>query len=120
MDPEDIDLDPQPRQRGGLWRSALGRSGLGRGTRRVPREAWNMRFESIGARIPAAMVVKSPTLLRAAVEEVCWQVAMDSWLATRPRRWRRRAYCAWAAQLKELERRREQLRQLVEAEVLAC
>ena len=112
MDPEDCDFGPEPRRRGGLRRA------LRRGARR--REAWNLRFESIGARIPAAMVVKSPTLLRAAVEEVCWQVAMDSWLAARPRRWRRRAYAAWAAQLKELDRRREQLRQLVEAEVLAC
>lgn len=115
MDSEGTDLGPQPQRRG-----VLGRGVPGRGTRQARREGWNLRFESIGARIPAAMVVKSPTLLRAAVEEVCWQVAMDSWLATRPRRWRRRAYAAWAAQLKELERRREQLRQLVEAEVLAC
>ena len=120
MDSEDTDLGPQPQRRGVLRRGVLGRGVPGRGTRQARREGWNLRFESIGARIPAAMVVKSPTLLRAAVEEVCWQVAMDSWLATRPRRWRRRAYVAWAAQLKELERRREQLRQLVEAEVLAC
>lgn len=115
MDSEDTELSPRPRRRGGLRRDVRGRS-----ARRSRREAWNLSFESIGARIPAAMVVKSPTLLRAAVEEVCWQVAVDSWLAARPHRWRRRAYAAWAAQFKELERRREQLRRLVEAEVLAC
>ncbi|HEU5355696.1 MAG TPA: hypothetical protein VFU65_14590 [Actinocrinis sp.] len=135
MDSEDTDLGPRPQRRGVSGRGGLGRGGwrrswgrgvlvghgvLGQSARQARREAWNLRFESIGARIPAAMVVTSPTLLRAAVEEVCWQVAMDSWLESRPRRWRRRAYAAWAAQLKELERRREQLRQLVEAEVLAC
>lgn len=91
-----------------------------RGARRLGREAWNLPFESIGARIPATMVAKSPALLRAAVEEICWQVAVQGWLAARPRRWRRRAYGAWAGQLKELELWREQLRRLVEAEVLAC
>jgi predicted DCC family thiol-disulfide oxidoreductase YuxK len=96
------------------------RAALRFGARRTRPEAWNLRFASIGARVPAAMVVESPALLRAAVEEVCWQVAVADRLAARPRRWRRRAYAAWAAQLRELEWRREQLRRLVEAEVLSC
>lgn len=110
----------------------IGEDGLGAGRRGGPgrrarrrerqagRDSWNLRFESIGARIPAAMVAKSPTLLKAAVEEVCWRVAMDAWLAARPRRWRLRAYAAWSAQRVELERIREQLRRLVEAELLTC
>lgn len=116
MDPESSDRD-----------RGAGRRGLtGRRTRRRDRQAsreresWNLRFESIGARIPAAMVAKSPTLLRAAVEEVCWRVAMDAWMAARPRRWRLHAYAAWSAQRAELERIREQLRRLVEAELLTC
>ena len=91
-----------------------------RRNRRRSGESWNLRFETIGARIPAAMVAKSPTLLKAAVEEVCWRVAMDAWLAARPHRWRRHAYAAWSAQRAELERVREQLRRLVEAELLTC
>ncbi|HEV2344153.1 MAG TPA: hypothetical protein VGS97_08685 [Actinocrinis sp.] len=83
-------------------------------------ESWNLRFESIGIRIPAAMVAKSPTLLKAAVEEVCWRVARDAWLAARPSRWRLRAYAAWSAQRAELDRIRDQLRRLVEAELLTC
>ncbi|MBS2965499.1 hypothetical protein KGA66_20790 [Actinocrinis puniceicyclus] len=110
MDPEGHEAVPGPRRRGGRRSAARG----------VRRAAWNLRFASTGARVPAAMVVESAALLRAAVEEVCWQVAVDEWLSARPRRWRRRAYAAWAAQLKDLERRREQLRRLVEAEVLAC
>ncbi len=84
------------------------------------RESWNLRFETLGTRIPAVLVAKSPTLIRAAAEEVCWRLAMDAWRAARPHRWRRRAYAAWAAQKAELERRREQLRRLVEAELLTC
>lgn len=83
-------------------------------------ESWNLRFESIGIRIPAAMVAKSPTLLKAAVEEVCWRVARDAWLDARPSRWRLRAYAAWSAQRAELDRIRDQLRRLVEAELLTC
>ena len=114
-------MDPESSERG----RDMGRRGTrGRRSRRrerkANREAWNLRFESIGTRIPAAMVAKSPTLLSAAVEEVCWRVAMDAWLAARPRRWRVRAYAAWSAQRAELERIREQLRRLVEAELLTC
>jgi hypothetical protein len=91
-----------------------------RAARQERREAWNLSFESFGTRIPSSVVEKSPTLLMAAVEEVCWRVSMDSWLAARPRRWRRRAYAAWAAQLADLEEARRRLRSLVEAELLAC
>lgn len=115
MDPEgSSERGRVPGRRGSAGRRA------GRRDRRASREGWNLRFESIGARIPAAMVAKSPALLSAAVEEVCWRVAMDAWLAARPRRWRLRAYAAWSAQRAELERIREQLRRLVEAELLTC
>lgn len=114
MDPESSERGREPGRRGTAGRRARRRE------RKAGRDAWNLRFESIGARIPAAMVAKSPTLLRAAVEEVCWRVAMDAWLAARPRRWRLRAYAAWSAQRADLERIREQLRRLVEAELLTC
>jgi hypothetical protein len=90
-----------------------------RRARRRQRETWNLRFESVGTRIPATVVSTSPTLMMAAVEEVCWQVSMAAWLAARPRRWRRRAYAAWAGQLAQLDSVREQLRTLVDAELLA-
>ena len=114
MDPKSTD-----RGRGSEARRTAGRRERRRAGR-LRREAWNLSFESFGTRIPTSVVVKSPTLLMAAVEEVCWQVSMDAWLADRPRRWRRRAYCAWAAQLADLDRQREGLRNLVEAELLAC
>ncbi len=114
-----MDRESSERGRESSRRGTTGRPARRRG-RRANRDVWNLRFESIGARIPAAMVAKSPTLLRAAVEEVCWRVAMDAWLAARPRRWKLRAYAAWSAQRAELERIREQLRRLVEAELLTC
>ena len=114
-------MDPKrtERARGSESRRAAGRRER-RSVRRQRREAWNVSFESFGTRIPSSVVAKSPTLLMAAVEEVCWRVSMDAWLAGRPRRWRRRAYAAWAAQLADLEEKREKLRILVEAELLGC
>lgn len=80
-------------------------------------EAWNLHFESADTHVPAAIVERSPTLLVAAVEDVCWRVAMDACRAARPSRWRRRAYAAWAAQLRRLEEKRERLRSLVDEEI---
>jgi hypothetical protein len=92
---------------------------LRRTARRGGGQAWNLRFESADTRVPAAIVGQRPSLLVAAVEDVCWRVAMDACRASRPGRWRRRAYAAWAAQLRGLEEKRERLRSLVEQELLA-
>jgi len=106
--------------RGRADRAQSGTQRERRAARRQRRQAWNLHFESVGTSIPAAMVAKSPTLLMAAVEEVCWRFSMDACLAGRPRRWRRRAYAVWAAQLADLEAKRQRLRLLVEAELLGC
>ncbi len=114
MDPKSTD-----RTRGSEARRAAGRRER-RDARKQRRESWNPSFETFGTRIPTSVMAKSPTLLMAAVEEVCWRVSMDAWLAARPRRWRRRAYAVWAAQLADLELKRERLRCLVDAELLSC
>lgn len=64
-------------------------------------EVWNLRFESTGTTVPAGLVHDSPTLLVAAVEDICWQAAAEGWRARRPRRWRRRAYAAWLDQKRQ-------------------
>jgi hypothetical protein len=96
-----------------LWRrrgeAALARDG----------DRWNLRFESVGVHIPAALVADSPTLLMVAIEDVCWQVAMQQCRSTRPHRWHRRAYAAWAAQRERLEQKRERLRLLIDEQLLA-
>jgi hypothetical protein len=78
------------------------------------REGWNLRFESAGTAVPAALVQDSPTLLVAAIEDVCWQVAAESWRARRPHRWHRRAYDAWRAQSAWLDAKRERLASMVD------
>ncbi len=90
-----------------------------RAGKRRPTDAWNLRFESVDTRIPAAVVAQSPTLLMAAIEDVCWHVAMDACRAERPHRWQRRAYAAWSAQARSLEDKRERLRELVHDELQA-
>lgn len=78
------------------------------------RDAWNLCFESIGSKIPTAVVADSPTLMVAAVEDMCWQVARDSWRAARPSRLRRRAYRTWMAQYASLADKRDRLRRMVD------
>jgi hypothetical protein len=85
----------------------------------VPKDAWNLRFESVGMRIPASLVANSPTLLVVAVEDVCWQVARDDWRAGEPSRWHRRAHAAWQEQYQQLEAKRDRLRDLVEEALVA-
>lgn len=82
-------------------------------------EAWNLHFESTDTHVPTALVQQSPTLLVVAVEDVCWRVAMDTCRASRPARWRRRAYAAWTEQLRGLEAKRERLHSLIDEELLA-
>lgn len=98
--------------------------------RRVPRlhgfpgvrgrgPAWNLRFESVGAHIPTAAVAGSPTLMFAAVEDFCWQLAMQELRSRRPHRWRRAAYAAWSAQVRALTEKSARLRQMIELELVA-
>lgn len=77
-------------------------------------ESWNLHFESAGTAVPAGLVKDSPTLLVAAVEDVCWRVATDGWMARRPRRWRRHAYAAWRAQSEWLEQKRQRLTVMID------
>lgn len=90
-----------------------------RSARNADSDAWNLRFQSTDTHVPTALVQQSPTLLVVAIEDVCWQVAMDTCRSSRPRRWRRRAYAAWTEQLRGLEAKRERLRSLIDEELLA-
>jgi hypothetical protein len=97
-------------RRRGWW----GRRAARRATAARLEDAWNLCFESIGSRIPTALVTDSPTLMVAAVEDMCWQVARDAWRAARPSRLRRRAYRAWIAQYASLAEKRDRLRRMVD------
>ncbi len=85
-----------------------------RAARKAQAEAWNLRFASAGTTVPAALVQDSPTLLVAAVEDLCWEVAAEDWRARRPRRWHRRAYDAGRAQSDWLEQKRRRLSLLID------
>jgi len=87
---------------------------------RIPEDdGWNLDFEAAGTRIPAGVVVQSPTLMMVAIEDVCWRVAMDTLRAAQPSRLHRRAYAAWHAKVRCLDEKRERLRSLVD-ETLAA
>jgi phage terminase large subunit-like protein len=76
---------------------------------------WNLRFDAVGTAVPAAVVCDSPTLLVAAVEDVCLRFAEEDWRARRPHRWHRRAYAAWRAQSEWLEQKRNRLSLLIDS-----
>lgn len=82
-------------------------------------EGWNLRFESVGAAVPAGLVKDSPTLLVAAVEDVCWQAAAEGWRARRPHRWQRHAYAAWRAQSYWLDQKRQRLSAMLDEALVA-
>jgi hypothetical protein len=94
------------------------RQKLGKPGRTRQDAAWNLRFDSVGVYVPAAAVADSPTLLMVAIEDVCWQVAMQQSRSTRPHRWCRHAYAAWIAQRERLEQKRERLRLLIDEQLL--
>ncbi len=85
-----------------------------RAARAAAERGWNLRFESAGTSVPAALVQDSPTLLVAAVEDVCWRVATEGWLARRPHRWHRHAYSAWRAQAQWLDQKRSRLAGIID------
>ncbi len=97
--------------------SRIGR-GPGTAARTHANDGWNLQFESVGVRVPVAMVADSPTLLVVAVEDVCWHVAMEQCRSSRPHRWHRRAYAAWVAQRGRLEQKRDRLRLLIDEQVV--
>lgn len=108
---EGADGERGPAQRRG-WRARRAQRRAAAAAKR--KDVWNLCFESIGSKIPTAVVADSPTLMVAAVEDMCWQVARDSWRAARPSRWRRRAYRAWIAQYSTLADKRDRLRRMVD------
>jgi hypothetical protein len=105
------------RHRRGADLERIPRSAPHRVSQRHAHHRWNLRLASVATRIPVATLVQSPTLLVVAVEDVCWQSAVEWTRARRPRRWHRAAYRAWLEQLQRLDDKRGRLQELAKDEL---
>jgi hypothetical protein len=81
--------------------------------RRADTRSWrlsaNLRLRSCGLEVPLGLAAGSPTLLVVAVEDLCWQLAMDAWRARRPKPWHPRRRAAWHAEQAVLTAKRLRL-----------
>ena len=83
-------------------------------TRPAAPKEWNLHLESAGTDIPAGFLAGSPSTAVLAVEDVCWEAAVEDWKHRRPRRWRVRARTAWEAEGLWLAAKADHLRHLAD------
>jgi hypothetical protein len=81
--------------------------------------AWNLSFTSSATNVPFAIVQDSPTLMVAAVEELCWRMAVQDWAEREPPRRDRRRYAAWRSEARCHHEKRERIRAMVDEAVQA-
>jgi hypothetical protein len=73
---------------------------------------WNLHLECTGTDIAPRFLAESPSVATLAVEDLCWQAAIDDWKRRRPHRWRSRARADWEAEGKLLSAEADRLREL--------
>jgi len=83
------------------------------------RSACNLSFDSAAANVPIAIVSDSPTLMVAAVEDLCWRLAVQDWSEREPPRADREAHAAWKSEAKRFNDKRGRVRQLVDEALMA-
>jgi len=72
---------------------------------------------SVGTNLPVGLLEDSPSALVLAVEDMCWEAAVEDWKHRRPPRRRFQARAAWEAEGAELAAKADHLRR-VAGEVL--
>jgi hypothetical protein len=78
----------------------------------------NLLFGSMAANVPTAFVRDSPTLMVAALEDLCWRLALIDWSNREPPRKDRARHRAWQAETARLEDKREGIRAMVDEAVM--
>jgi hypothetical protein len=88
------------------------RSGIDRPGETAGPRPWNLRLESVGTNLPVGLLDASPSAAVLAVEDVCWEAAVEDWKRRRPPRWRIRSRAAWEAEGASLAAKADHLRNL--------
>ncbi|GAA2003379.1 hypothetical protein [Catenulispora subtropica] len=74
--------------------------------------SWNLMLASAGTRVPVRMVLDRPELLKAAVEDLEWRLALEELRARRPHRWQKSETAAWTAERDRLEEERRRIAEI--------
>ena len=77
-----------------------------------PKRAARIRLylPSICVSVRGDQVLEDPVLAAVVVEDMCWGIARDAWLARKPRPWRRRKVARWSAEHEALHEQRERIK----------
>jgi hypothetical protein len=65
-----------------------------------------------GPEVPANLDLLTPTMRIVVIEDLCWAMEREAWLARRPRWWRFASRRAWAAEEAPLDAKQERLRDM--------
>lgn len=75
-----------------------------------------MRLQAVGRTVPADLDLLTPTMRVVVIEDLCWALEREAWLARRPAWWRLSARRAWADEQAALDAKQQRLRDLAAAE----
>jgi hypothetical protein len=74
----------------------------------------NLWFASSAANVPVSILKDSPGLMVAAVEDLCWRLALLDWTEHEPPRYDRARHHAWKDESTRLEDKRNRVRSMVD------
>ena len=80
---------------------------------------FNLAFDSAATSVPVAIVQDSPTLLVAAVEDLCWRLAVQDWSAREPQRSDKDGHAAWQSEARRFNDKRARIQKMVDDALMA-
>lgn len=78
-------------------------------------EECGLEIQTLGQSVAADLDLLTPTMRVVVIEDLCWAMAREAWLARRPGWWRFPARRAWAAEEAALDAKRDRLRDMATA-----
>lgn len=75
-------------------------------------DRFRLYLASVHASVRASDVLEDTLLVSLVVEDTCWRIAEQSWIARQPRRWQLRKVHKWRAERTAVCEQREQVRAL--------
>jgi len=83
------------------------------------RAGFNLSFDSAATSVPVGIVEDSPTLLIAAVEDLCWRLAVQDWSTREPQRSDKVGHAAWQSEARHFNDKRARIQEMVDEALMA-